>query len=70
MAQQTAVEWLIEQMKKGEVAYGMFHVSGQTEIFEQAKEMEKKQIDEAHYDGYYREDMYDSRNYYYDTFKK
>lgn len=41
---QTAIEWLIEQMKKGEVAYGMFHVLGQIEIFEQARQMEEEQI--------------------------
>jgi len=66
MAQQTAVEWLVKQVNKD------CHISAYfpPELIEKAKEMEKKQISEAHYDGYYREDMYDTRNYYKDTYGK
>ena len=60
MAQQTAVEWLIEQKLS----------RPWEEIVEEAKAMEKEQISKAHYDGYYREDLYDTRQYYNDTYGK
>jgi len=44
MKQQTAVEWLIEKLKKNDIAYGMFDLYNHDEIFEQAKQMEKEQI--------------------------
>ena len=43
MAQQTAVEWLVEKLKKNDIAYGMFDLYNHDEIFEQAKQMEKEQ---------------------------
>jgi hypothetical protein len=56
--QLTAVEWLEEQINP----YG---VSVHQSLFEQAKEMEKEQINNAHYEGSenYR------RQYYNETFK-
>ncbi len=49
MAQQTAVEWLIEQLKKNEnIRWRGAPVS---ELTEQAKEMEKEQICEAWKNG-------------------
>ena len=59
--QQTAVEWLHQIFKQREP--DKFD-------WEQAKEMEKEQVSKAHYDGYYREDLYDTRQYYNDTYGK
>ena len=42
MAQQTAVEWLVEQYANEN--YGV-------EVYEQAKQMEKEQIMDAHIEG-------------------
>ena len=67
---QTAVEWLIEQLKERGYA-GEFppHL-----LFEQAREMEKEQIIEAHIKGFYSPPFGKSRNgeaeqYYNETFK-
>ena len=57
---QTAVEWLYELSKEREL--DKFDL-------EQAKEMEKQQINKACYDGYYQEDLYDIREYYNETYK-
>jgi hypothetical protein len=48
MAQQTAVEWLVEQMKKDsyQILFGKLNAS--IETIEQAKAMEKEQIIQAH----------------------
>lgn len=66
MSKQTAVEWLIEQIKG---------YDNDCEIFEEAKEMEKEQIIDAHISGmefiavdpnhYYN----DAEQYYNETFK-
>lgn len=40
----SAVQWLIEQLKKGEVAYGMFNLTLHDDIFQQAKQMERDKI--------------------------
>jgi hypothetical protein len=47
MAQQTAVEWLVEQMKKDsyQILFGKLNAS--IETIEQAKAMEKEQIIKA-----------------------
>lgn len=57
---QTAVEWLYELSKEREL--DKFDL-------EQAKEMEKQQINKACYDGYYQEELYDIREYYNETYK-
>ena len=57
---QTAIEWLEEQF---------FLDDNWKRIFEQAKEMEKQQINKACYDGYYQEELYDIREYYNETYK-
>jgi hypothetical protein len=41
MAQQTAIEWLVEQLP-------LIQQEGLRDIFEQAKAMEKEQITQAH----------------------
>jgi hypothetical protein len=54
----TAVEWLEEQFNNSEIPNSSM-------LFKQAKEMEKEQINNAHYEGSenYR------RQYYNETFK-
>jgi hypothetical protein len=67
MSKQTAVEWLVEQYTQGNYSW---------EVYEQAKEMEKEQIKEAHGDE--RDYLSDSGNfitisaeqYYNETYKK
>ena len=51
MAKQTAVEWLVEQMKKDsyQILFGKLNAS--IETIEQAKAMEKEQIINAYGDG-------------------
>jgi hypothetical protein len=63
MKQQTAVEWLMISIPRGLVA-------GFKDAFERAKEIEREQINKAYYDGYYREEWYDVRNYYNETYGK
>ena len=60
MSKQPAVEWLYELSKEREL--DKFDL-------EQAKEMEKQQINKACYDGYYQEELYDIREYYNETYK-
>ena len=60
MSNQTAVEWLYKLSKEREL--DKFDL-------EQAKEMEKQQINKACYDGYYQEELYDIREYYNETYK-
>jgi len=65
----TAVEWLEEQTRKPE-----WHSLKRQDIFEQAKEMEKEQIKDAHIKGFYSPPFRKSRNgeaekYYNETFK-
>ena len=52
MAQQTAVEWLITQVnsEQYQIAFGQTYIS--IDLIEQAKQMEKEQIIDAHYQGY------------------
>jgi len=64
---QTAVEWLESEFIKLESTTGVHGIM--YDLIEQAKEMEKEQINKACYDGYYQEGMYDVRQYYNETFK-
>jgi hypothetical protein len=63
---QTAVEWLVEQMKLDELFNADYFI-------EQAKEMEKEQITESHTFGYVigggKGDLYNPEQYYNETFK-
>ena len=63
---QTAVEWLLEQIDD------MYIHQIYSKQFEQAKEMEKQQIENAFNNGYYQETIgYNaSEQYYNETFKK
>jgi len=61
--QQTAVEWLVDNIH-------YLHSTRWEEIIEEAKEMEEKQITDAWEDG---KDSFSTRNakqYYNETFKK
>ena len=62
---QTAVEWLVEQFKKSLNPYEKIN------MIEEAKEMEKEQIMDAHNNGhsYYEETGIDAEQYYNETFK-
>ena len=63
---QTAVEWLNEKLISKGVLF-------EYELLEQAKEMEKEQITEAHTFGYVigggKGDLYNPEQYYNKTFK-
>ena len=69
----TAVEWLEEQTRKSE-----WHSLKRQDIFQQAKEMEKQQIENAFDEGQEYEYQYhinsapkfDSETYYNETFGK
>jgi len=73
----TAVEWLIGRFHY-EGFIGTYCSEEQIkskrqimiEIIEQAKEMEKEQLNDACYDGYYQEGMYDTRAYYDNKYKQ
>ena len=73
MAQQTAVEWLIEQLRQ--LAHNP-ETRGQEwgEAFEQAKQMEKEHIVEAFYEGMKTNPFDPNRGrgtmYYNETYKK
>jgi hypothetical protein len=60
----TAVEWLVKEL----FDFRNQDVLTQEKLIEQAKQMEKEQINKAYYDGYYEEKLYDARSYYTDTY--
>jgi hypothetical protein len=61
---QTAIEWLLDSLDYNQNMLGI------KEIIEQAKQMEKEQINDACYEGYYQEGMYDTRAYYDKKYKQ
>jgi hypothetical protein len=76
---QTAVEWLENQIKTSKYFYKLMEdinlrsTVAQSNIFEQAKEMEKQQIMDAHNQGYadgYRDNGNSPIDYYNETFKQ
>jgi hypothetical protein len=74
MAQQTAVEWLVQQMKKDsyQILFGKLNAS--IETIEQAKAMEKEQITKAHLFGLLHpiemEATKQAEQYYNETYNK
>ena len=72
MKQQTAVEWLIEEM----IRIGYFEKIIPNITFEEAKQMEREQIQKAFADGQETPlkhpylPHYSSQEYYNDTYKK
>ena len=71
MNKQTAVEWLQEQLQKG-VDFNPLdknsYLNNVEKIFNQAKAIEKEQINKACYDGYYKEDEKYTYEYYNQTY--
>lgn len=65
----TAVEFLLTELDIAKLI-AREKLTMAAEIVRQAKQMEERQISKAHYDGYYREDLYDTRQYYNDTYGK
>ena len=61
--QQTAVEWLLKKISSE------YRLVPNDDIIEQAKEMEKQQIQDAYLDGYC-ETAEDSQDYYTKTYSK
>jgi hypothetical protein len=61
MAQQTAVEWLYERFLFAGYA-------APAEWKEQAKEMEKQQIEDAYLDGIFNGKFLDGQGYYNETY--
>lgn len=75
MALQTAVEWLHEktselnmQLERKEISIGQFAVQYK-ETFEQAKQMEREQMEDAWGDGN-KDTSIDSEHYYTKTYKQ
>jgi hypothetical protein len=72
----TAVEWLFEQLCSEKLSWNkdsngkLFIDRITSDIFQQALEMEKEQLNDACYDGYYQEGMYDTRAYYDNKYKQ
>lgn len=71
----TAVEWFAQQLlsyKNPTNINGTDYISipvNKLEFLEiKSKEMEKENINKAFYDGYYKEELYDSRKYYDDMY--
>ncbi len=69
MAQQTAVDWLVDQIKSDQNQKAL-SASEWMKVIERAKQMEKEQINKAYYDGYYEENLTDARKYYDETYNK
>jgi len=76
MTKQTAVEWLENQIKNSKYFYKLMEdinsrsTVAQSNIFEQAKEMEKKQIMNSWVRGVTSENNVTAEQYYNKTFKK
>jgi hypothetical protein len=69
---QTAVEWFMEKIgeKQSNGFYVIDTLQDVQNVFEQAKEMFQKQIEDAWHDGNYRySGAGDSETYYDETFK-
>ena len=61
---QTAVEWLRQELLKRDMDISI------KDLFEQAKEMEKEQIEKAFDDGYAKSGItHNAQEYYEETFK-
>ena len=75
---QTAVEWIIEQISSSKYYYKIMedinsrNTVAQSNILEQAKEMEKEQIIQAYYQNGWNDNdnEHNAEQYYNQTFKK
>jgi hypothetical protein len=74
MAQQTAVEWLIDRLLDGSLRFEEtkmgFLISMDNNEIEQAKAMEKEQIVIARWFGDYSCDLIKAEQYYNETYNK
>ena len=72
MAQQTAVEWLLEQINKGSITFEMtkkgVFIMQDYNIIEQAKQMEKEQIMKAFLEGKVNHSKDWAEEYYNETY--
>lgn len=68
MKKQTAVEWLVEEMIL-RLSIRIENTSDGNDLLKQAKEMEKQQIIDAHYEKEYHK-TWSVGKYYNETFKK
>ena len=59
----TAVEWLVEELKKHNLLHTPY-TKGVNSLVDRALEIEKDQLNQACYDGYYQEEWWDVREYY------
>jgi hypothetical protein len=68
---QTAIEWLKKELEKyGDPGYCKIEWETLDELIEQAKEMEKEQIEKAFDDGYAKCGItHNAEEYYNETFK-
>jgi hypothetical protein len=64
MKKQTAVKWLENQLKE------RYSFMNSEPLFEQAKSMEKEQIENAFYDGCFDQNSWRAEHYYNETFSK
>jgi len=71
MSQQTAIEWLVEQIKSDQNQKAL-SANQWMQVIEQAKQMEKEQIVEAHGLKYYdlNEGTVTGEQYYKETYGK
>jgi hypothetical protein len=67
---QTSIEWFVEQLEKHLLSQDVVLQLKNTESFEQAKEMHKKEIIDAYFEGAYGGDNISGEQYYQETFKK
>ena len=68
---QTAVEWLGKELESyGDPQFCEIKWEQLDSLIQQAKEIEKEQINDACYEGYYQEGMYDTRAYYDKKYKQ
>jgi len=67
MKKQTAVEYLIQEIKNDVFVHSK-STKEWNHIFRQAEAMEKEQINKACYDGYYKEDEKYTYEYYNETY--
>jgi hypothetical protein len=66
MSKQTALQWLEQEFVKLESTVGVYGVM--YELIEQAKQMEKEQIETAWHDGIMGGQCGDSEQYYNETY--
>jgi len=67
---QHAIEELNEELNDYKAGYKQCLINIQNDIDSQMLEMEKEQLNDACYDGYYQEGMYDTRAYYDNKYKQ